>query len=249
MRITTNSVTENIVRQIQQLGGQQARLQNQVATGQRVFQPEDDPTGVGRVLGLESEQRQLAQFLSNADRAFELQQASFSGLQQVKKVSDRATEIATLGAGAISPDASHAYASEVDQLIEQTVQLANTKFRNDYLFAGTAVDAAPFVATRDAQGKVASVAYAGNDEGASLQLSESASISTGTTPATNHGLGDFLNQLVALRDSLSSGSATGVTAAESQLISSEDNLVSALAEHGGVETRIEANRAQLRDRA
>jgi flagellar hook-associated protein 3 FlgL len=249
MRVTNNTLTEGIVRQIQQLSNQQARLQNQVATGQRIFQPEDDPTAVSRVLGLESEQRQLGQFLRNADRAFELHQASFSGLQQIKKVSDRATEIGTLGAGAISTEASQAYASEVDQLIEQTLQLANTKFRNDYLFAGTAVDAAPFVATRDAQGRVGSVAYAGNSESASLQLSESTSITAGTPGETNLGLRDFLNQMVALRDALNNGGPAAVTAAETDLISSEDMLVSALAEHGGVETRIEANRAQLHDRA
>jgi flagellar hook-associated protein 3 FlgL len=249
MRITNNTLSENIVRQIQQLGGQQARLQNQVATGQRIFQPEDDPTAVGRVLGLQSEQRQLAQFLRNADRAFELQQASFAGLQQIKKISDRATEIGTLGAGAISPEAAQAYASELDQLIEQTVQLANTRFRNDYLFAGTAVDTAPFVATRDAGGRVASIAYAGNSENASLQLSESASINVGTPADTNLGLRDFLNQLVALRDALTAGDTAAVAAAETDLIASEDVLVSALAEHGGIETRIESNRAQLHDRA
>lgn len=249
MRITNQMLTENIVRQIQGLGGQTARLQNQVATGQRVFQPEDDPTAVGRVLGLESEQRQIAQFLRNADRAFELHQASFGGLQQIKKVSDRATEIATLGAGAISPEASAAYASEVDQLIEQSLQLANTKFRNDYLFAGTAVDTAPFTATRDGQGRVTAVAYAGNEENATLQLSESASIAAGSPGDTNLGLRDFLSRLVALRDALTAGGNSAVTSVEAQLISSEDLLVSALAEHGGIEARIEANRAQLRDRA
>lgn len=249
MRIANSSLTENIVRQIQNLSSQQARLQNQVATGQRIFQPEDDPTAVGRVLGLESEQRQLTQFLRNADRALELQQASFSGLQEIKKVSDRATEIGTLGAGAISPDASKAYASELDQLIEQTLQLGNSKLRNDYLYAGTAVDAPPFVATRDAQGKVTSIAYAGNDQNSSMQLSESASIATGTSATTNHGLGSFLNQLVALRNALNANDTTAVNAAQTQLIDSEDLLVSALAEHGGVQTRIEANRSQLQDRA
>src|SRR3954468_6193120 len=118
MRITNNTLSDNILRQIQSLGTQQAKLQTQVATGQRIFQPEDDPTAVGRVLGLESEQRQIAQYVSNADRAMEVSQASFSGLQEIKKVSDRASEIGTLGAGAISPDAGKAYASELDQLIE-----------------------------------------------------------------------------------------------------------------------------------
>ncbi len=249
MRITNNTLSENIVRQIQQLGTQQARLQTQVATGQRIFQPEDDPTAVGRVLGLESEQRQIAQYTRNSERALELSQASFSGLQALKRVSDRATEIGTLGTGAISSESSRAYASEVNQLIEQTLQLNNTKFRNDYIFAGTAVDAAPFVATHDAQGQITGAAYVGNSDRAAIQLSENASVVPGTDATTNLGLRDFLNQLVALRDALTAGNATGITSAQTQLIAFEDNLVSSLAEHGGIETRIEANRAQQQQRA
>jgi flagellar hook-associated protein 3 FlgL len=249
MRITNLTVSENIVRQIQQLGSQQARLQTQVATGQRIFNPEDDPTAVGRVLNLESEQRLIAQFTRNADRALELSQASFAGLQQLKKVSDRATEIGTLGAGAISPDASRAYASEVDQLIEQTLQLANTRFRNDYLFAGTAVDAAPFTVTRDADGKVSAVAYAGNSDRAEIQLSETTSIAPGTTGQTNTDIRDFLNQLVALREALVNNDSAAVSSAQTALIGTEDKLVSALAEHGGVQTRIQANRTQQIERS
>src|SRR4051812_20596107 len=153
MRLSTHSVSDNMVRQIQLLSSQQAKLQNQVATGQRISQPEDDPAAIARVINLESEQRQIAQFQTNAAHALNLSQSSYSGLQAIKKVSDRAGEIGTLGAGAISPEASKAYATEVDQLIEQTVQLGNSKFGNDYLYAGTAVGSAPFVATRDASGQ------------------------------------------------------------------------------------------------
>ena len=248
MRVTNNTLSEGIIRQIQQLGSSQAKLQTQVATGQRIFQPEDDPSAVGRVLNLESEQREIAQYVRNADRALEISQASFSGLQQIKKVTDRATEIGTLGTGAISDASARAYASELDQLIEQTLQLSNTTFRNDYLFAGTAVDTPPYVATRGADGKVTSVAYTGNADRAAIQLSETAAITPGTTGATNSGLGALLNQLVAMRDALTANNATGVTAAQTGLLASEDLIVSALAEHGGVEMRIAANRAQLYDR-
>jgi flagellar hook-associated protein 3 FlgL len=249
MRITNGTLSESIIRQIQQLNSQQSKLQSQVATGQRIFQAEDDPTAMGRVLALETEQRQLSQYLRNTDRALELTQATFSALQQVKKVSDRATEIGTLGTGAISPDASRAYASEVNQLIEQTLQLTNTQFRNDHLFAGTAVDAAPFTATRDSAGRVTAVAYAGNASQAAIQLSDTASISPGTNGSTNTGLRDFVNQLVALRDALEAGDTAGVSTAQTALIGSEDMIVSSLAEHGGIQTRIEANRSQLLERA
>lgn len=248
MRVPTNTLSENIIRQIQNLSSQQTKLQTQVATGQRIFQPEDDPTAVGRVLNLESEQREIAQYVNNLDRALEISQASFSALQQIKKASDRAGEIAVLGAGAQSSEATAAFAQEVDQLIEQTLQVANTKLRKDYVFAGTAVDAAPFTVTRNGAGQVTAATYAGNSSRAAIQVSEVASVTPGTAGATNTGLRDFLNQLVALRDALATNNPAAVAAAQTPLTASEDLLVSSLAEHGGVQMRIDANRGQLLDR-
>ena len=248
MRIASNTVNDSIVRQIQHLGTSQAKLQNQVATGLRISQPEDDPAAVGRVINLESEQRQLAQYQANAQRALEISQASYSGLQSLKKVSNRATEIGTLGAGAISDASAKAYASEVNQLIEQTVQFANTRFGNDYLFAGTALTTAPFAATRDAAGQISAVAYAGNAQRAGVPISEAATISPGTDVTINEGVGDFLSHLISLRDSLTANNPVAVTATQTDLIASEDLLVSALAEHGGIQTRIEAAQSQLADR-
>lgn len=248
MRVITNTVSANLVRQIQQLSAQQTRLQTQVATGQRIFQPEDDPAAVGRVLNLESEQRQLVQYVRNASHAFELSQASYSGLRELKKVSDRATELGALGSGVSGSVASVAYASEVDQLVEHALELANSRSRNDYLFAGSAVSAAPFVATRDAHGRIVGVDYVGNASGAAIPLSETASLTPTTSGPVNLGLRDFINQLVALRDGLNRASSAEINAAQAALIRNDDQLVSALAEHGGIQTRIEAAQSQLNDR-
>src|SRR5882724_3902260 len=104
MRIASNTVNDAMLRQIQQLMGDQAKLQLQVSSGRRITQPEDDPAAVGRVLNLQTEQRQLAQYADNTARALTLSQTSYSGLQGLKKVSDRAGELATLGTGALSTD-------------------------------------------------------------------------------------------------------------------------------------------------
>jgi flagellar hook-associated protein 3 FlgL len=240
MRIASNSVSEGVLAQIQQLTAQQSKLQNQVATGQRIFQPEDDPAAVGRVLSLQSDQRQVAQYAQNATRALDLAQASYSGLQSIKQVSDRASEIGTLGAGVLSPESATAYASEVNQLIENTLQVANTSFRGEHLFAGTAVSAAPFTAARDVNGDVTSVSYGGNSNQASIQVTETSSIAASTSGATNTGLGAFINHLVALRDALSANDTSAVNAAQTNLVSDGDSIVSSLAENGGVQTRIQA---------
>lgn len=249
MRIASNTVSDNIVRQIQNLGSQSARLQSLVASGQRITNPEDDPAAVSRVINLENERRSIEQFQRNASRALEVSQASYSGLQQIKKLSDRATEIGTLGTGTVSAEARTAYAAEVDQLLEQAVQLGNTKFRNDYIFAGTAVDAAPFAAARNASGKITGVTYAGNSAQSSIALSESSTVTAGTSADTNTGIGDFINRLVSLRDSLQSGNTTAVKAAQTDLLNSEDLLVNSLSSQGAVQMRIEVNQAQQKDRA
>lgn len=245
MRVSTQSVSDALVRQIQQLGTQQAKLQLQVATGQRIFKPEDDPSAVGRVLNLESEARTLTHYSRNVDRALEISQATYASLQQFKQVSDRAGEIATLGTGLIGDDAARAYAAEVDQLIEQALQLGNSKLRGDYLFAGTATDVAPFAVTRNAAGQVETVTYEGNGEQAVVTLSEATSIAPGSAGVTNEGLRDYLEQLVALRDALLTRDPAAVAAAQPDLLAGEDLIVDALAAHGGIQARIEATGVML----
>ncbi|MDP1580868.1 MAG: flagellar hook-associated protein FlgL [Candidatus Didemnitutus sp.] len=249
MRIATSTVSDNVVRQIQRLGTQQSKLQSQVASGQRVVNPSDDPAAVGRLINLESERRSLMQFARNSDRAMEVSQATFSGLQQLKKISDRITELSTLGSGTVSAEARKAYALEADQLLEQSLQLGNTRFHNDFIFAGTAVDAQPFAVTRDADGKITSSSFNGNSEQASIAVSESSHLKTGASPATNQGIGEFINRMIALRDALNNGAPGAVAAVHETLLASEDLLVDSLAEQGSVQMRIEVGQVQQQMRA
>jgi flagellar hook-associated protein 3 FlgL len=234
---------------IETLGSRQAKLQNQVSTGQKIFEAEDNPAAIGRVLNLQSEQRQIGQFSRNVTRSLSISEASFAGLQAVKKVSDRASELGVLGAAVNGAAASAAYASEVDQLIEQSLQAANARLGNDYLFAGTAVEAPPFVATRDAAGKITGVAYAGNAGRPAISISENSSLTPGVGGATNLGIRDFINNLVSLRAALGANAPATVATVQANLVVDEDNLVMSIAELGGVQTRIEAAKAQQVARA
>jgi flagellar hook-associated protein 3 FlgL len=248
MRIASNTVQDNIVRQIQTLGGQTSKLQTQVATGQRIDSADDDPAAAGRVLSQQSELRRVAQYSLNATRAIEISQASFAGLNSLKDVSDRATEIATLGRSPLGAEALNAYATEVNQMVEQLMQVGNSRLGNDYIFAGTAVDTAPFTATRDANGDVTAAAYVGNTSQANIPLSEVASVTPFTNPVTNQGIGDMINRLVALRDALKTADGAAIGASQSDLQTSEDLLVSALADNGAVQLRIEVQQTQQQSR-
>ncbi|AOS45140.1 flagellar hook-associated protein FlgL [Lacunisphaera limnophila] len=248
MRIASNTIQDNIVRQIQSLGVQTAKLQNQVASGQRITQADEDPAAAGRVLNQQSELRRVDQFDRNATRALEISQATFAGLGDVKEISTRAGELATLGRSTAGPDALQAYSAEVNQLIEQLLQVGNTRLGSDYLFAGTAVDTPPFSVTRDGAGNVTAATYDGDNATANIPLSEVASVSPFSSGATNQSVRDLLNQLVGLRDAFNANDSAGIATAQAALINGEDDLVSALANTGAVQMRIEVNRTQQQAR-
>jgi flagellar hook-associated protein 3 FlgL len=249
MRIASNTVQDNIVRQIQQLGYQTSKLQTQVASGQRIDSADDDPAAAGRVLNHQSELRRVDQYGTNATRALEISQASFSGLNSVKDISDRAGELATLGRAPMSAASFDAYATEVNQLIEQLVQVGNSRLGTDYIFAGTAVDAPPYVATRDSAGNVTAVAYNGNTSQAAIPLSEVSSVSPFTSSGTNIGIRDLMNQLVNLRDAFNANDGAALATAQTAIIGGEDTLVAAIADNGAVQMRIEVNQSQQQSRA
>ncbi|MFA6286576.1 MAG: flagellin [Opitutaceae bacterium] len=244
MRLSSSTTSDQVLAQLQRLSTRQAELQNQVATGQRIFQPGDDPAAVGRLISAQMERSSISQYGRNADAALEYSKTSYSGLDQMKKLSDRAGELAVLGTGSIGAEAMRAYASEVNQLVEQAATLGNTRLRNDYIFGGTATTSAPYAVTRDASGQITSAAYAGDTGRLSVPLADGASIQPTPDSATNTGLSDFMNRLVALRDALQSGDANAVQAVRPALDASENLLVSSLSEHGAIQLRIEVAQAQ-----
>lgn len=248
MRLSNSTTSDAVLRQLQRLTERQAGLQRQVATGQRIHQPGDDPAAAGRVIAARMERGALAQAARNASSALEYSKTTYSALDQLKRLSDRASELSVLGSGGLGPDAARAYAAEVDQLLEQALSLGNTTQRGDHVFAGAAVDTAPFVPSRDAAGRVLSVAYAGDSARPSVPLADGTSVSPGADGATNPGIADFMNGLVALRDALAANDQPALDAARPALANAEDYFVDSLSEHGAIQLRIEVAQARHTDR-
>jgi flagellar hook-associated protein 3 FlgL len=211
MRLSNATTADTVLAQLQRLSRQQADLQSQVATGQRITKPGDDPAAVARVIAAQMERSSVTQYARNADSALEYSKTSYAGLQQFKKLSDRAGELAVLGTGSIGSDAMKAYAAEVNQLLEQAASQGNTRFGNDYVFSGNAVTTAPYTLTRDASGQITAAAYAGDTGRLTVPLADGASIQPTPDSSTNTGLADFMNQLVALRDALQAGDTGRLT--------------------------------------
>jgi flagellar hook-associated protein 3 FlgL len=252
MRVTANTFPDSLVNQLAKLTLRQNRLQDMAASGQRVRLPEDDPVAMQRVLNLQAEGKSVAQYQRNASTLRSQAQATYEVMRGLKKVSDRAGELAVLADGTKSPDQLKIYANEVTQLIKQAVQTANGKFRSDYLLSGTRSDQPPFVMTTDADGLVTGVTYQGNTSVALAEVGEGLTLSVQSLGANSSGSGprglitdsrsgaDFFNHLISLQNNLLAGNTTAIAGTDlAQLGKDEENLALSVGENGIVQSRLD----------
>jgi flagellar hook-associated protein 3 FlgL len=251
MRIAGTSYTDSMVAQINLLAAQQYKLQNQASTGQRIQAPEDDPAGMSQALDLQTESSTVAQYAQNISTLQTRSNAGYSVLQQIQTISNRVGEIATQAGGTTSPQAMQANATEVTQLIQQAVQLMNTKSGDQYLFGGTASGQPPFVATTDANGNVTGVTYQGNTSVAEGQIADTTTLTVDVPGENTSGSGprglisdsrygaDFFNHLISLQNNLAAGDGNAVsTVDQPALMKDEDNIVYQVANYGAVQARL-----------
>src|SRR4051812_46667281 len=117
MRVTANTFSDSLVNQLNALSVRQLQLQNQAATGQRIQLPSDDPSAIRRVLDLQAEIKSVTQYQNNISSLTDTAKATYGVMTALKKISDRAGELATLADGTKSPAELKLYATELTQLI------------------------------------------------------------------------------------------------------------------------------------
>lgn len=258
MRVTANTFPTSLMDQIGRIAARQNALQNQAATGQRIQLPEDDPAATRRVLDLQANQAALTQYQANLATMKEQTTASYDAMNSLKTISDRAGELAILADGTRSPAELTTYSTEVTQLIQQAVQIANGKYGDNYMFAGTKSDQPPFVMTTDSTGRVTDVAYQGNSSVAQSEIGNGVTLSAQTPGANVTGAGarglitdsrsgaDFFNHLISLQNNLAAGDANAVAATDRpQLARDEDNFLFQFATVGVVQARLDTTNGLL----
>ena len=251
MRVTFNTFPDTLLGRLQALGGEQNKALTQLSTGQRIAAPSDDTPAMQRILSLRTEKDQNQQYYRNSIDGLEVSKTTFVALDQLGQLVGRGSELAA-GISGITSDAEYkAKYSEINQLIEQGVNVANTKLRGSFLLAGDASASAtkPFDASRDVGGKIITVTYAGSETSPEMNIAEGTKISAYTTSDENKDVRDALNKLIALRDAMDAKSPSLVLTARQALTegntSSEDKLLSVMSRAGSIQYRLENNMKDL----
>ena len=145
MRITNNIIQRNALAALQANARGMASAQQRVSTGIRVERASDDPAAANAIMGSQSSLRSIEQYKRNIDSARTYTAAEEGALESLTQVLDRARELATQSSSASADAGARAAAlTEVEQLYQHAIQIANTQLGGRYIFGGATAGVAPF---------------------------------------------------------------------------------------------------------
>jgi len=123
-----------------------ADLQTQAASQKRVNKPSDDPVGTTKLLNSRTTEIGVNQYLKNLDFAKGFLDYSDSSLEELSNSLMRAKELALSQANdpSASESSRKAVATEVRQIYNQALQVANRRLGNRYIFGGYNTIQKPF---------------------------------------------------------------------------------------------------------
>lgn len=125
------------------------KLQEQLATGQKLTTAKSDPVAAGEAVKLDRAVAALTQFESNANRAFNRLGLQENALSEAGELMSQVTELSVQANNPALSDADlRSVASQLRSLQDQLLAIANsTDGTGRYLFGGTADATAPFTRT------------------------------------------------------------------------------------------------------
>jgi flagellar hook-associated protein 3 FlgL len=138
-RVTERALATTSMRGLQGNLSRLGALQEQLSSGRAITRPSDSPTGTLTAMQVRSDLRQLQQYARNASDGtawLNTVDSALSGsIGLVQQVRDLTVQGMSTGSG--TPAAREALATEVDQLRQSLLGLANTEYLNRPVFGGT----------------------------------------------------------------------------------------------------------------
>lgn len=223
MSITTEALTQMLANQLVSQESSISQLQTQVATGQKLNRPSDNPSAVTQVLSLSRQASQLSSWQSNAATATSwLSTASGAvsdSLQAMQSARTLLLQAANQGTQNVS--SYEAIGTQLQGIAKNLVDLANTQYEGRALFAGTSASQQAY----DSSGN-----YLGNGDaptvvvGPGPGVGQSVDTSLPGTQVFGAGASSVFSTLQTISVALNSGSPT--SAEISNAINALDNNIS-----------------------
>jgi flagellar hook-associated protein 3 FlgL len=246
MRVTTNMIQRNVLADLSRASERIAVTQRQIASGNKISKPSDDPFGTSRALELHQSLDGIRQYSSNIDDASGWQDATETALSTITSGAQRVRELLVAG-GSDATDVANrnAMADEIDQVLAEMKQTGNASYNGRFILGGVRTNAAPYQ-------EGSNDAFSGATTRISRQIGPGVAVDVGVTADTVLGSGAGDDKLLdVLRDvsaHLRAGDATSLRGTDlSRLDAGIDTVLAVRADNGARTNRLEAAQSRLSD--
>ncbi len=149
MRITSNMMGDNLINIIKKNAEKMMKLQNNISTGKKYRMPRENPVGVSNTIIFNRALFELEQFERNVDDGKSRLNMADGALASATDILQRIRELGVQGANGIYTKEDRAkIAVEIEELLEELVNIANTKYKGKAIFGGNETLEDPFKVTR-----------------------------------------------------------------------------------------------------
>ena len=207
MRISTSQEFSQQTYALDTLNAEQANYAQQLSSGKSLTYPSDNPTQIAEDISFRTDITVQTQVGNNLSSTQQQLTTVDSALANVTGVLQSARSLAVQGASdTLTPAQEQAIATQVDQLLQETVGFANTQYAGQYVFAGTAAPTSLPVQTVGSP--ISAVTFGGNEVPQTQTLPDGQTLTTSVTmrQAFNYGSADgspdVFQTLINLRNTL-----------------------------------------------
>lgn len=149
MRVSSNMIGDNLINVTKKNTEKMLRLQNNLSTGVKHRIPREDPIAVSHSINYKRVLFELGQFEKNVDDGISRINVAETALANATDILQRIRELGVQGANGVYTKEDRAkIATEIDQLLNELVFIANAKYKSRALFGGNDTLENPFRANR-----------------------------------------------------------------------------------------------------
>ncbi|MBI3594058.1 MAG: flagellar hook-associated protein FlgL [Nitrospirae bacterium] len=136
MRVTNQIIYDNLIEYLQRNNDALFRPQQEIATGKKIILPSDDPQGNSQVVNLDAMGGKLNQYLTNQNVAQSFMEATNTVLDEASKILADIKNVALNAASGLSSQNQQYDSTLLAADLQSLLDVANTQYQGEYLFAG-----------------------------------------------------------------------------------------------------------------
>ncbi|HET6460777.1 MAG TPA: flagellar hook-associated protein FlgL [Syntrophales bacterium] len=137
MRISNQTIYQNISSQLSNMTAELNHVQEQMSTGKQINKPSDDPIGATQAMRLKKVLSQIDQYGKNIQQGSSWLDVTNTSLNTISQLISQASDIASqMSTETGSASQRQAAAQSIQNILDQLVQIGNTPLNGRYIFSG-----------------------------------------------------------------------------------------------------------------